>query len=266
MSRIRTIKPEFWSDDKVVAVSRDARLLFIGIWNFADDAGNVERSAVQLKARVFPADLDVSTADIERMVDALIAHVLVIEYSVSGKKFLHIPGFAKHQVINRPSKPKCPPYESSLNAHGALMPGREGKGEEGRTTTPPQPLLKAETATALTEATAARGMRLAASLGLTEDSESMYAALPAPWLAWAAGERPDIDVQRTWRMFVDHWKAKPGQKGVGLDWQGTWRNWVRKETAPRGAAASGKQAALEARNAQAAAGWTPPATADEERY
>lgn len=28
--------------------------------------------------------------------------------------------------------------------------------------------------------------------------------------------------------FRDHWAAQPGQKGVKLDWDATWRNWLRK--------------------------------------
>jgi uncharacterized protein YdaU (DUF1376 family) len=28
--------------------------------------------------------------------------------------------------------------------------------------------------------------------------------------------------------FRDYWTAQPGQKGVKLDWQATWRNWMRK--------------------------------------
>src|SRR4030065_361605 len=55
VARIRTIKPEFWTDDKVVQVSFPARLLFIGLWNFADDSGNLENSPVQIKMRILPA-------------------------------------------------------------------------------------------------------------------------------------------------------------------------------------------------------------------
>lgn len=28
--------------------------------------------------------------------------------------------------------------------------------------------------------------------------------------------------------FIDYWLAKPGQSGVKLDWNATWRNWVRR--------------------------------------
>ena len=32
MPRIRTIKPEFWTDEKIIELSLPARLLFIGLW------------------------------------------------------------------------------------------------------------------------------------------------------------------------------------------------------------------------------------------
>lgn len=135
MARIRTIKPEFWTDDAITECSVSARLLFIGTWNFADDAGNLDRSAKQIKVRVFPID----AIDCEPLLVELLTHGLLIEYSVSGKKYLHIPGFMEHQLINRPSKPSCPEFDESLRTHGILSepsvsthPGREGKGSIGK--------------------------------------------------------------------------------------------------------------------------------------
>lgn len=130
MARIRTIKPDFWTDEKLTECSLTARLLFIGTWNFADDNGNLDRSSKQIKARIFPID----NIDCEPLIQELIAQGLLIEYSINDKKYLHIQGFAKHQVINRPSKPSCPEYKYSLNTQGVLNTegkGREGKGEEG---------------------------------------------------------------------------------------------------------------------------------------
>lgn len=135
MARIRTIKPEFWTDEKLTECSLSARLLFIGTWNFADDAGNLDRSAKQIKARVFPID----NIDCEPLIQELIAQGLLIEYAVNDKKYLHIQGFAKHQLINRPSKPSCPEFDSSLVTHETLTEyslnthdGREGKGREDK--------------------------------------------------------------------------------------------------------------------------------------
>lgn len=33
--------------------------------------------------------------------------------------------------------------------------------------------------------------------------------------------------------FRDYWRALPGQRGVKVDWQATWKNWVRKATDDR---------------------------------
>lgn len=133
MPRIRSIKPDLWTDDKLTACSLPARLLFIGMLNFADDYGNLDRSAKQIKARVFPVD----DIDCEPLIVQLLTHGLLIEYSVSDQKYLHIKGFSKHQVINRPSKPQVPIYEDSLRTHGVLTEpslsthdGRERKGKK----------------------------------------------------------------------------------------------------------------------------------------
>ena len=40
-------------------------------------------------------------------------------------------------------------------------------------------------------------------------------------------ERPDLNPQTVVNTFLDYWVAQPGQKGVKLDWDATWRNWVR---------------------------------------
>jgi len=40
-------------------------------------------------------------------------------------------------------------------------------------------------------------------------------------------ERPDLNIQKVASSFLDYWIAQPGQKGVKLNWDATWRNWVR---------------------------------------
>jgi hypothetical protein len=55
--------------------------------------------------------------------------------------------------------------------------------------------------------------------------------LPDDWKAWAARERPDVDVATVADSFRDFWIAKPGKDGRKADWQATWRNWVRNQRA-----------------------------------
>ena len=48
---------------------------------------------------------------------------------------------------------------------------------------------------------------------------------------WATQERPDLDVRQVAEQFKDYWAAQAGQKGVKLDWDATWRNWIRNTKA-----------------------------------
>jgi len=57
--------------------------------------------------------------------------------------------------------------------------------------------------------------------------------LPEDWKAWAEVERPDLNIKSVADSFRDFWIAKPGNGGVKLDWQATWRNWIRSQSAPK---------------------------------
>lgn len=52
------------------------------------------------------------------------------------------------------------------------------------------------------------------------------------------------DIDREAARFRDFWLGKPGKDGAKLDWQATWRNWVRRACDMRGIspAANGKDA------------------------
>jgi len=67
--------------------------------------------------------------------------------------------------------------------------------------------------------------------------QSRGTRLPADWkpseeqLAFCKTERPDLHPMATCDRFRDFWIAQAGSKGVKLDWDATWRNWVRNEKA-----------------------------------
>jgi len=67
------------------------------------------------------------------------------------------------------------------------------------------------------KAKAARGSRLPEGWA---PSDATLAALRAEGHATPAGALAS---------FGDYWRAVPGQKGVKLDWEGTYRNWVRRD-------------------------------------
>ena len=57
--------------------------------------------------------------------------------------------------------------------------------------------------------------------------------LPKEWADWAKQERPDLNAQSVGDQFKDFWISKAGINATKLNWQATWRNWVRAQNAPR---------------------------------
>ena len=57
--------------------------------------------------------------------------------------------------------------------------------------------------------------------------------LPEGWrpdsmlITWAKAERPDVDPVKQVGSFADYWHGKAGKDGCKLDWNATYRNWIR---------------------------------------
>lgn len=142
MARIRSIKPEFWTSEQILECSTNARLLFIGLWNFCDDEGRHPESLRRLKAEVFPGD-DITLEGVQVLVDELVEHGLVEIYETSqGECFWQVTGW-HHQRIDKPQESRYPPLseciprtfqERSKNVPRPFPPDRSGEdrsGEEG---------------------------------------------------------------------------------------------------------------------------------------
>lgn len=115
MARIRTVKPEYWEDELLGTVSRDARLLYVATWNFADDAGRLRWSTEYVKAQVFPYDADMSQKRVRGLMDELEAIGRAKAYTVGAQQLAWLPFFRKHQKINRPQPPKFEPHPDDVN-------------------------------------------------------------------------------------------------------------------------------------------------------
>lgn len=102
MARIRTIKPEFWEDEKLAKLPVHARLLFIGTWNFADDNGALLANPVLMKSHIFPYE-DIGISTISEWIDMLVENGMLIRTTYNGKDYLVIRKFLIHQKINRKS-------------------------------------------------------------------------------------------------------------------------------------------------------------------
>lgn len=115
MARIRSIKPEFWESESVGRLSRDARLLFIGLWSSADDEGRFRAHPRLLASGLFAYDEDAVRA-VPKWLGELEREGCVQLYQAGEDRFGCIPKWDKHQKIDRPSPsrlPAPPPREPS---------------------------------------------------------------------------------------------------------------------------------------------------------
>jgi len=121
MARIRTIKPQFWEDERIGQLSIKTRLLYIGIWNFADDEGVIIWRPEYIRSRIFPYD-DFSLNEIKKLQDELISANLLYSYKDSTDIYAVVLNFRKHQVINRPVPSHLPaPNWQNANYKNAIF-------------------------------------------------------------------------------------------------------------------------------------------------
>jgi hypothetical protein len=115
MARIRTIKPEFWSSPGVETISPWARLLYIAMWNWADDAGRGTCNLRELQAFAFPFDEaaeDVGSSDgFRRTLAEVRGRFGVVFYRVDGRCYYAIPTWRKHQRNERSAQSRHPAPE-----------------------------------------------------------------------------------------------------------------------------------------------------------
>lgn len=102
MARIRTIKPKFWDDIKIGRLPRDARLLFIGLWTFADDLGVVIADPLWLKAKIFPYD-QIQLQQLDAWLKVLEKTGFISHLTAGSESFYYLPTFSRHQLINKPN-------------------------------------------------------------------------------------------------------------------------------------------------------------------
>lgn len=135
MARIRTIKPEFFTDSKIVKLTPLARLFYVSLWCEADKQGRMRWDPDTYKLRYLPGD----KVKVSELAEELLTARLIRLYEVDGQVYADIPSFTKNQVINnRESESTLPEFTfdaSATRESGVKAEGRkEGKeGKEGTT-------------------------------------------------------------------------------------------------------------------------------------
>ena len=145
MSRIRTIKPEFFQHEGLYAAEAESglplRLSFAGLWCQCDREGRFAWRPARLKLNILPWD----DVDFSRVLDALATRGFVVRYASEGVEYGMIPSWRRHQVINNRERASETPEPSEINDLPTRQPRvndacgtrlgnvqGEGKGREGK--------------------------------------------------------------------------------------------------------------------------------------
>ena len=132
MARKRMISPEYWTDDKTIELTIAERLLFIGMWNFADDEGIITNKPKQIKAQIFPVD-DITHEQVSEML--MRRHGIGLILFGNSNTLIKIKNWTRYQKINRPTPSNYTfrkgIIEDSVSTQETLTPSIvEGSGKE----------------------------------------------------------------------------------------------------------------------------------------
>lgn len=119
MPRIRSIHPDQWTDERFVDLSMEARILVIGLRNFADDNGVFEWKPKTIKMKIFPAD----DVDVDALLMQILTQLMCIRFTSNGRQYGAIRNFLKYQ------RPKNPTIIHPINKEIADYVGLKGEFE-----------------------------------------------------------------------------------------------------------------------------------------
>jgi hypothetical protein len=228
MARIRTIKPEFWCDEKLSPLSAIDRLTFLGLISMADDYGRVHDNVKIIDAFIFP-----NTDESVRESLANLSRIIRIKRGKSsqGMPIIEIVNWDKHQKVDKPQpKLALPPIDSKTIENTEETSVRESFANNSRTA---RELVAPHTPTPTNDQGPRPGTN---DLGIDDKS-------PMPNTNKQSSVQktpPSVDDVRRYMVdqgysddadaFVDFYSANGWVQGRGKpikDWQAAVRNWQR---------------------------------------
>lgn len=236
MARIRSIKPEIRTSEKVNTWPVEVRYFWIMLWGYVDDYGKGRDNSKLIVADTYPLDDDVSAEDVSRWLDVLARDGVILRYTVDGVRYLMVVNWGEHQKPSHPARSVIPDppeglasdsggsrEDASLVTQMASLPST-GAGSGN----PPEGLARI--------AVNGSPEQRAESSEQRADEQVMKAApahvIPADFTLtferrkWAKENAPAVHAERETEGFVDYWRGEQGKK---KNWETTWRNWMRRK-------------------------------------
>jgi hypothetical protein len=125
--RIRTLKPEWIEDSKMLKASPPARVLSIAMLLMADDHGRGVGDPEIIVPRIFPRHSREGLEGYQELLDL----GFFITYEIRGQTYFAIVNWQKHQRIDRPGKPRVPP-PTEVSFEQPSKPGYDNPRENSR--------------------------------------------------------------------------------------------------------------------------------------
>lgn len=194
MARIRTIKPEFWDSEDTASASLRARLLYIAMWNMADDYGIGDATPIRMLSFAFPHD-DLKVSEVPTLCGEISERFGVVFYRHEGRAYFYIPSFDKHQRTEKKAKQRVPFPHNLENPEIAVFASNSdgtSDGSVGKTPT----------------GTGEQGNRGNRNRG-TGEEHSVTDVTAVPASAVTARDDPEPD------RFDDFWNAYPRKVSKG---------------------------------------------------
>lgn len=133
MNRRRWLWPDFFTSEDMLALDHTTRLMYQGLWLYADDDGKGILDVRMIHANVWGLDGSVSMDDVESMLIVLADRGLIDLYKVRTRDYFVIPTWEEWAKVQNPTPsrlpdPPEPPPRPSGGSHEALHTSAQYRG------------------------------------------------------------------------------------------------------------------------------------------
>lgn len=213
MARIRSIKPEIRTSEKVTAWPIEVRYFWVLLWGYVNDYGKGSDNARLIKADSYPLDDEITAATVEGYLDLLANDGVIVRYEVGGKRYLAVKNWEEHQKPSHRAKDTFPDPPEALS---------QPSGESPETLAPEQGAGSREQRAG--EQGAEKGPKKTGPHPLPLDF-----AVSDDMRAWASEVTPAVDPSRQTVDFIYYWTKGDGAGKRKTDWERTWQNDMKRK-------------------------------------
>jgi hypothetical protein len=238
MPKPRSIDPSFWDDPDIAQLTRDERLLLIGMITLcADDEGRLLADPGYLRKRVFGYDDDVSKQDAEAWRNDVVLKCRNVKlYMADSQPYMWFSNWQEYQNIRYVVASKLPEYAPECE----IMPGNGGDcgnlpqisvisprvglglskgsvdaaGTAQAPATPTPISVKPSTRRKLTS------HPIPPDFAITDDMRQRAKRDGLP--QW-------VDLDKHTARFIEYWTVGEGGGKPKKNWELTWLTWMRSE-------------------------------------